>query len=267
MSEVTTTTRAPLNSSSSSSPSSDDTGSRGGPEAAATTTTTHTKPKAQNYPSKCTGGGNAKTTQLLMESLRAFFEEGERFQHFFDATMSDERISLRVIDFFVTNYCRDNRISYTHSRGNAFIVHDSYKSQLKAYSKKAFDPFCRRTRISFSCGKPNSVTIQTTIGQLNFFRWAIENDVIQYIRDNMASIEHHMRHHNRMASAAAADDDDATAAAADGSGGDRKGKTRHDKSSGAGGGKENATRRRRNCDLTKKRTICKHRLTTEVAFG
>ena len=38
--------------------------------------------------------------------------------------------------------------------------------------------------------------IQTTIGQLNFFKWALENDVIQYIEDNYAVIEADMNKRN-----------------------------------------------------------------------
>ena len=50
-------------------------------------------------------------------------------------------------------------------RNNMNVFH-SYKSQLKAYSKKRFDPFCRRDRILFKMDSMHSV--ETTIGQLNF---------------------------------------------------------------------------------------------------
>jgi hypothetical protein len=65
----------------------------------------------------------------------------------------------------------------------------NYKSQLKAYSKKQFDPFCRRERIEFSIGKKKIIT---TIGQLNFFKWAIDNLIIEYINDNLINIENDM---------------------------------------------------------------------------
>ena len=69
-------------------------------------------------------------------------------------------------------------------------VHHSYKSQLKAYSKRRFDPFCRRKRISFDLGTYGSV--DTTIGQLNFFRWAIDNLVVQYLQNHREEIENDM---------------------------------------------------------------------------
>ena len=68
-------------------------------------------------------------------------------------------------------------------------IHHSYKSQLKSYQKKNFDPFCRRNRINFECKNFN---ISTTIGQLNFFKWAIENLVLDYIKTNYDLIEDDM---------------------------------------------------------------------------
>ena len=65
-----------------------------------------------------------------------------------------------------------------------------YKNQLKAYAKIYFDPFCRRDRINFIYGKGDELL--TTVGQLNFFRWAIENNIIEYTVANMEIIEKDM---------------------------------------------------------------------------
>ncbi len=105
-----------------------------------------------------------------------------------------DRVSLRIIDWFVTNYAKKNNISYfiTGDTGSRqFIVYLNYKAQLKAYSKKQFDPFCRRERIEFPYNEKGD-TITTTIGQLNFFRWAIENYVLNYIYENVEAIEKDM---------------------------------------------------------------------------
>jgi len=66
----------------------------------------------------------------------------------------------------------------------------NYRSQLKAFKKVLFDPFRRRDRINFQYDK-NKV-INTTIGQLNFFRWAIENDVIKQLNNNIDEVEKNM---------------------------------------------------------------------------
>ena len=75
-----------------------------------------------------------------------------------------------------------------------FIVYLRYKSQLKAYSKRKFDPFCRNDRISDWGPERNIVT---TIGQLNFFRWAIDNKILEYIKQHLKEIEDDMNNNIR----------------------------------------------------------------------
>ena len=65
---------------------------------------------------------------------------------------------------------------------------------LKAYSKRRFDPFCRWERITVPYNENSH--IQTTIGQLNFFKWALENHVVDYIEQNYANIEKDMNNRN-----------------------------------------------------------------------
>ena len=72
---------------------------------------------------------------------------------------------------------------------NQFNVYNSYKSQLKAFSKKQFDPFCRRERIEFKC---KHESINTTVGQLNFFKWILNNKIMDYIEMNIDDIENDM---------------------------------------------------------------------------
>jgi hypothetical protein len=38
--------------------------------------------------------------------------------------------------------------------------------------------------------------METTIGQLNFFKWAIENDVLKYIESNYSTIDNDMNARN-----------------------------------------------------------------------
>ena len=117
-------------------------------------------------------------------------------------------LSLRLIDWFITNYSKKKNIEYnifkdkdnnfTLNEDDLFVkrfnVYHSYKAQLKAYSKKRFDPFCRRDRIEFKCldknGEINSV--MTTIGQLNFFKWAINSQILKYINIYKDLIEEDM---------------------------------------------------------------------------
>ena len=127
---------------------------------------------------------------LLMTSLSKFYLDEKNINILIPIVNGISKISLRVLDWFVTNFCKKhNTVIHYQRDGKAqkLIVHLDYKNQLKAYSKKQFDPFCRRERINFIYGKGNELL--TTVGQLNFFRWAIEHHVLDYINDNLEVIE------------------------------------------------------------------------------
>jgi len=136
---------------------------------------------------------------LLMVSLTKFFSNHKNLDTLLSIVKGTSKISLRIIDWFVTNYSKKMNTSYPIFEKNninisqQFIVYLNYKLQLKAYSKKQFDPFCRRKRISFYYTK-NSMNecIYTTVGQLNFFRWAIKYKILDYIMNNLKNIEKDM---------------------------------------------------------------------------
>jgi len=128
---------------------------------------------------------------LLMHSLILFYKNKKNIHNILPILSGKSNISLRIIDWFVTNYAKKNNIMVNvHNKSSIFIYLD-YKSQLKAYSKKQFDPFCRRDRISFIYGE-NGEGIETTVGQLNFFRWAIKTKIIEFIEKNIIDIEKDM---------------------------------------------------------------------------
>ena len=108
----------------------------------------------------------------------------------------ESRISLRIVDWFATNYAKNYFTVYSLDEGNKrFKVYIDYKLKLKAYSKKRFDPFCRWERISIPY-REDGTCIETTLGQLNFFKWAIENQVIDYIEQHYDDIERDMNTRN-----------------------------------------------------------------------
>lgn len=123
--------------------------------------------------------------ELLVISLQKFYNNQEGIDEIVKILCGESQVSLRLIDWFVTNYAKKYNTHYD-LMGQDFLVYLNYKSQLKAYSKKLFDPFCRRERIQFQCA--NYSPFITTIGQLNFFRWAYEKKIIQYIQANYDAI-------------------------------------------------------------------------------
>jgi hypothetical protein len=164
--------------------------------------------------------------ELLLVSLNKFYQEDGNRECIKDILNGEGKISLRIIDWFVTNYAKKKNIEYliktkinvpkktqTHKKNsvstksskkdlakynsankqiNIFL---SYKSQLRAYSKKQFDPFCRRNRIDFYFDETDYIT--TTVGQLNFFRWALQNNVIEYILTHYDEIENDMNENTK----------------------------------------------------------------------
>ena len=132
---------------------------------------------------------------LLLQNLLEFYKEGDNMDKMLNIINGKSLISLRIIDWFATNYAKKNYTVYQlQGTERRFKVYNDYKLKLKAYSKRRFDPFCRWERINIPY-KDNSC-IQTTIGQLNFFKWALENNVIDYIEQNFKSIELDMNARN-----------------------------------------------------------------------
>ena len=131
------------------------------------------------------------TTQndLLLRNLMDYYTSSGLLDKMLSIITGESKISLRIVDWFATNYAKKNYTTYVIEGSNErrFKVYVDYKLKLKAYSKKRFDPFCRWDRISVPY--KNGTFIETTIGQLNFFKWALENKVIDYLEEcNPSSI-------------------------------------------------------------------------------
>jgi len=150
------------------------------------------------------------TTQndLLLKNLMIFYKTydldgiynpNNNLDKILKIITGETKISLRIVDWFATNYAKKYYTLYVIEGTNdnvtrRFKVYDDYKLKLKAYSKKRFDPFCRWDRISIPY--KNGTSIETTIGQLNFFKWTLENKVIDYIEQNYNEIEKDMNNRN-----------------------------------------------------------------------
>ena len=140
---------------------------------------------------------------LILKQLLVFYKRNnnENIQRMLDIINGNSRISLRIVDWFATNYSKEKYTIYTlqdsDGKDYRFKVYNDYKLKLKAYQKKRFDPFCRWERIMIPYGE--GTKIQTTIGQLNFFKWAIENKVLEYIEENFDAIEKDMNTRNSTA--------------------------------------------------------------------
>jgi hypothetical protein len=135
---------------------------------------------------------------LLKNKIIEFYKDKENLDIFLNIILQKTKLSLRVLDWFVTNYSKKYNIYYLLNNIN-YYPFKGYKSQLKAYSKKYCDPFCRRERVLFDFKSieikeynsifDENVNIITTIGQLNFFKFAITYNIINYVSENISDIE------------------------------------------------------------------------------
>jgi hypothetical protein len=143
---------------------------------------------------------------LLKVKLLEFYTP-EKLNILLPIILQQTRLSLRSLDWFVTNYSKKYNTSYLIQKNGepvSYFPFKSYKSQLKAYSKKFCDPFCRRERVIFDYHSMQIMDfrpdiklnhkcyIVTTIGQLNFFRFAIQDNIINYAIENIDDIENDM---------------------------------------------------------------------------
>ena len=143
---------------------------------------------------------NCYSTQngLVLNNLLAFYNMDDNLAKMMQIITGESRISLRLVDWFATNYAKKYYTLYTFvdefGTDRRFKVYVDYKLKLKAYSKRRFDPFCRWDRISIPY--KDGTSIETTIGQLNFFKWALENKIIEYIDLHYGEIEDDMNARN-----------------------------------------------------------------------
>jgi len=167
---------------------------------------------------------------LLLIPLTRFFCQTENIDKLKNILDGKSKLSLRLVDWFVTNYSKKNLVMYNLKKmkrnallnkekkqennieinddcsevdsgveleeqeyfSDYFNVFSDYRGQLKSLNKKNFDPFCRRERIKFFYGKADDDYIITTVGQLNFFKWSIENYILEHIEANIKVIEDDM---------------------------------------------------------------------------
>jgi hypothetical protein len=137
---------------------------------------------------------------LLLNNLMEFYKNKDKLNKMLSIINGESKISLRIVDWFVTNYSKkyytvyDLHLPDSPEETRRFKVYNDYKLKLKAYSKKRFDPFCRWERITVPYS--DSLYMETTIGQLNFFKWALDNRIIEYIEEHYQEIEKDMNMRN-----------------------------------------------------------------------
>ena len=138
--------------------------------------------------------------EVLLDSLHEFYKNKNNLNKILPIVTGTSELSLRVLDYFVTNYSKNNSINLGNKNDTKYNVYHDYKNKLKSYNKRFFDPFCRinkkniTNKIAFKYDDEKYIV--TTIGQLNFFRWAIRNKIIDYVVNDLERINNDMNNYN-----------------------------------------------------------------------
>ena len=155
------------------------------------------------------------SNELLLNSLNTFYSNNDEYKLILKNIINGKHeLSLRMIDWLVTRFSKSNNIIYwindTDDKIYDFLpenddsilikndkfkkinVYLDYRAQLKSFKKFNFDAFRRHKRISFKIDDKEDEFIETTIGQLNFFKWAFNNKIINYAIDNQKNIYENM---------------------------------------------------------------------------
>lgn len=127
---------------------------------------------------------------LLMKSLTEFYKNEDYINTIKSIVNQEHLLSLRILDWFITNYSKKFR-TIIYIEDMQFDVYANYKLMLKSYSKKIFDPFSRKNKIYFYYAE--NKYIQTSCGQLCFFKWCFENNILKYVEENLLVIENDMK--------------------------------------------------------------------------
>jgi hypothetical protein len=149
--------------------------------------------------------------ELLLGSLNQYYNNNKKNKELFNNIINGKhKLSLRLIDWFVTHYARNNNIYYWTNNEEIYQnlpddlndnnikkvnIYLDYRAQLKSYTKLYFDTFRRHERITFYIN--DNKLIETTIGQLNFFRWIFNNNILVYATDHYDNIYKSMTEQNK----------------------------------------------------------------------
>jgi hypothetical protein len=201
--------------------------------------------------------------------LQEFYTQEGTLEKLIPIVNGTSSISLRLVDYFVTNYAKKMNTSFM-ANGKHFLIYFHYKRELNAYSKRLFDPFCRRERIMFQARGVEPFV--TTVGQLNFFRWFIEKEILEYVVAHRDTIETDMNktlkeHYSRSTTSSAAETTDAANTVSTPSTGSP--------SAGSSLGSESlvdtgaTSRRKKRCELTSSamKKVNVHECDITVSFG
>jgi hypothetical protein len=131
--------------------------------------------------------------KIVSKELVRFYDK-EKIEKIKPIINQEHDISLRLIDWTLTNYAKKNCIKYQLSDGRIIDIFESYKNYMTSYKRNIlFDLFRRGKCSKVTYGPDKDDHMISGIKQLNSFKCILEIELIEYIMENKEKIETDMR--------------------------------------------------------------------------
>ena len=150
--------------------------------------------------SSSTSSSTTNKINEYMDIIDTFYNKltDDMIYKIIDIINRKSKISLRLIEWFVSKYTQNHIIEIYDINGLPMNIYNSYHIKTKIYEKKYFDLFRRVNVIQYKFKNKDDVIIDTTISQLNFFKWLIENNIYYYIENNIDELIEIMSYNNAL---------------------------------------------------------------------
>jgi hypothetical protein len=143
---------------------------------------------------------------LKTVSERSLYTEVDRFftkkctpdmiQKMVKIINKDGHISLRLLNWFATKHSATMAALVGEDQDgnvNLFDVKISYRAGLSTHTKEYFDPFRRGKKFDYNYDKRDKdKVVETTLCQLNFFKWMFTHSLLKYVEDNLDDLKNKM---------------------------------------------------------------------------
>jgi len=140
----------------------------------------------------------------LYTKLDRFFKSEcseEQIRKMIKIINNEDAISLRLLNWFAMKHSVSMEpLEVKNEEGNLtelFDIKISYRARLSTHSKKYFDPFRRGKHFDYNYdSKDKTKIVETTLCQLNFFRWLFLHNLLGYVEEHFEHLKTKMASFN-----------------------------------------------------------------------
>lgn len=127
---------------------------------------------------------------LLNCCITWFNADESRTTQLYDILSKRSGVSLRLVDWLVTNASKTSTI-VVYNKGIPVDAFVDYRRRLSSHTKRNFDAFARRKRITLTFF--GNIRRQSSLAQLNFFKYIIDRNLFEYCKSHRDEIEANMK--------------------------------------------------------------------------